>query len=123
LQKEYKIDSTKIVITGYSLGGEGTWYMIGKYPKIFCAGVVISGMAEEYWVTNIKNKPLYVIHSLKDEVFPFLEVQKIISIVQKQDSLLTFVPLTNLSHYDTQSFLGSLQDSAPWLIKVLNIKN
>jgi predicted peptidase len=123
LKKEYKIDSNKIVVTGFSLGGQGTWYMIGNYPKVFCAGIVISGMAEESWITDIKNKPLYVIHSLKDEVFPFLEVQKIITLVQKQDTLLNFVPVIGISHYETAKFLPALQDAAPWLNKILNSKN
>jgi predicted peptidase len=123
MKKEFKIDTTRIAVTGFSLGGIGTWYMLTNYPNQFCAGIVISGMAEEGWISKLKNKPLYVIHSLKDEIFPFLDVQKIINLAEKKDTLLTFVPIAGISHYETEKFLDALESSKPWLKKILNIQN
>jgi predicted peptidase len=115
LKKNYKIDSNKIVLTGYSLGGIGTWYMISQYPSIFSAGIIVSGSCEEDWARQIKNKPLYIIHSMSDEVLPYLDVIKMVTIVQKQDSLVTLVSLTNIGHYETEKFVEPLKKSVPWL--------
>ena len=41
--KEYNVDTNHIVITGHSLGGNGTWDMIVKYPNLFSKAVVVSG--------------------------------------------------------------------------------
>lgn len=41
--KEYNIDMNHIVITGHSLGGNGTWNMIDKYPGFFSKAVPVSG--------------------------------------------------------------------------------
>ena len=41
--KEYNIDINHIVITGHSLGGNGTWNMITKYPNLFSKAVPVSG--------------------------------------------------------------------------------
>ena len=40
---EYNIDKKHIIITGHSLGGNGTWNMIAKYPDFFSAAVPVSG--------------------------------------------------------------------------------
>lgn len=53
--KEYNVDTNHIIITGHSLGGNGTWDMISKYPGLFSAAVPVSGCpvssADKY--TNI----------------------------------------------------------------------
>ena len=41
--KEYNVDTNHIIITGHSLGGNGTWNMISKYPGFFSAAVPVSG--------------------------------------------------------------------------------
>lgn len=44
---EYDIDPSKIIITGHSLGGKGTWHMISKYPGFFSAAAPMSCYAFE----------------------------------------------------------------------------
>lgn len=45
LVDKYKINNKKIIITGVSLGGDGTWNMVESYPDLFSAAVPISGCA------------------------------------------------------------------------------
>src|SRR6516162_400936 len=35
--KSYKIDTKKIAVTGFSMGGRGTWHFAEKYPQRFSA--------------------------------------------------------------------------------------
>ena len=37
LKKKYKIDSTRIYATGFSMGGCKTWDMIQEYPQVLAA--------------------------------------------------------------------------------------
>ena len=41
--KQYNIDTRHIIITGHSLGGNGTWNMVNQYPGFFSAAVPVSG--------------------------------------------------------------------------------
>ena len=41
--EQYSIDPKHIIITGHSLGGNGTWNMIRQYPGFFSAAVPVSG--------------------------------------------------------------------------------
>lgn len=40
---KYNVDKNHIIITGHSLGGNGTWNMIAQYPGFFSAAVPVSG--------------------------------------------------------------------------------
>lgn len=40
---EYNVDKDHIIITGHSLGGNGTWDMVARYPGFFSAAVPVSG--------------------------------------------------------------------------------
>lgn len=51
--KEYNVDTNHIVITGHSLGGNGTWNMIVQYPGFFSKAVPVSGCP-------VSNKESYV---------------------------------------------------------------
>ena len=39
----YNVDRSRIIITGHSLGGNGTWNMVAQYPGFFSAAVPVSG--------------------------------------------------------------------------------
>ncbi len=40
----FPIDTTRIVITGWSQGGGGTWRLLNLYPQLFAAAIPISGI-------------------------------------------------------------------------------
>jgi len=70
LQKEYKIDTTRMFITGLSMGGYGTWDFILRYPKMFKAAIPICGAGDPSKADLIKNIPLRVFHSSNDNIVP-----------------------------------------------------
>lgn len=45
---EYNIDTDKVVLVGFSLGGDLAWAITNRYPERF-AGAIISGCMCDYW--------------------------------------------------------------------------
>src|SRR5438045_5525988 len=43
VEKSYAIDQKEVIVTGFSMGGQGTWYWADKYPERFSAAVPVSG--------------------------------------------------------------------------------
>jgi dienelactone hydrolase len=39
----YSIDTKKITITGFSMGGSGTWHVAAKFPQRFTAAIPMAG--------------------------------------------------------------------------------
>src|SRR5580765_5441488 len=39
----YSVDMKKIAVTGFSMGGTGSWHFAGKYPERFSAAIPVAG--------------------------------------------------------------------------------
>ena len=69
------IDTQRISIVGFSMGGSGVWDMVLKNPTLFAAAMPISGNADAFLGNNsafeaIKNLPVLVVHSMDDPITP-----------------------------------------------------
>ncbi len=64
----YRIDQSRIYMTGNSLGGVGTWEYAGDYPDRLAAMVPISGHGDTLEVCNMKNIPIWAFHNSVDKI-------------------------------------------------------
>jgi predicted peptidase len=70
LENNYSIDTTRLYVTGLSMGGYGAWYCMMKYPKMFAAAVPICGAGDPSKAPLIKNVPVRFFHSSDDGTVP-----------------------------------------------------
>jgi predicted peptidase len=112
---EYNVDAGKILVTGYSLGGIGTWHLAAKYPDIFACALPISAMPTQEAVDTISGIPLYVIHSRVDQVFPIQELEAVVALLQNRGLSIQFKIIEGVSHYDTAAFVQPLQQARAWI--------
>jgi pimeloyl-ACP methyl ester carboxylesterase len=71
LQKEFNLDADRIYITGLSLGGFGTWDMIGRYPNLFAAAVPVSAAGDPTQVEKFKTLPIWALQGDADYAVAF----------------------------------------------------
>lgn len=73
VEKKYKVDSSRIYITGLSMGGYGSWALAAYSPERFAAVAPICGGADKTVVPKqIGDKvPIWVFHGAKDRVVPY----------------------------------------------------
>jgi len=67
---KYPIDKKRIYITGLSMGGFGSWYLLMKYPDRFAAAIIMSGAADPQMACKIKEIPVWDFHGDKDKAVP-----------------------------------------------------
>src|SRR5712672_808366 len=65
----YAIDRKKIAVTGYSMGGAGSWHFAEKFPERFSAAIPVSGTPPES--ASGWRLPVFAIHSRDDQIAPF----------------------------------------------------
>jgi len=65
--EKYPIDRHRIYITGLSMGGIGTWYMLMKYPKTFAAAIPMSGVGDPQIACDIAHIPIWNFHGDMDK--------------------------------------------------------
>lgn len=118
LQDGYAIDAHKIVITGYSLGGAGTWYVAGRNQDRFAAAIPMAGWPQPDSAQVEWQIPLYVIHSRADEVVPFEQTEQVVHQLKAKGAAVEFVLLEEVTHFETECFVEPLQATVPWMRKL-----
>ena len=109
----WPIDPEKIIITGYSNGGIGTWLLIDKYPNKFSAAIPMASIN----TSELRGKvPTYIIHGKKDELFSWEEIQKVYEYLNDKGTNVRISINTQLSHYEAFNYVPELQKTVDWLL-------
>ena len=120
VEKGYAIDPKKVIVTGYSMGGAGTWYWAEKYPERFSAAVAVSGRPTP--VSPNWRVPILAIHSGSDEVNPIAPTIQRINELKTQGVNAELMVVTDVSHYQTGRFVPALRRAVPWIEQVWKTK-
>ncbi|HSF83253.1 MAG TPA: prolyl oligopeptidase family serine peptidase [Anaerolineales bacterium] len=115
LKTLYNIDPNRIVLTGYSKGGAGTWYLAARNQGRFCAAIPVAGMPQADSARIDWHIPLYVIHSQMDNVVPILPTEIVIKELKKRGVPVKFVAIKGLPHYETGGYIPYLRETVRWL--------
>ena len=81
--KNYRIDKTRVYVTGLSMGGYGTWALAARRPDLFAAAVPICGGGDPATVNVLKNLPIWVFHGGLDKVVLPEESEKMVRALEK----------------------------------------
>ncbi|MDR1959389.1 MAG: prolyl oligopeptidase family serine peptidase [Planctomycetaceae bacterium] len=64
----YQIDTSRIYLTGFSMGGFGTFHVASDYPDYFAAIVPLAGGGESEKAENLLTVPTWAFHGDADDV-------------------------------------------------------
>ena len=74
--RDYKIDSSRISLTGHSMGALATWVVAGSKPELFAAIASVSGGpptqgdALNGLLAKLKTTPAMIVHGVQDGIAP-----------------------------------------------------
>ncbi|NOX98584.1 MAG: prolyl oligopeptidase family serine peptidase [Verrucomicrobia bacterium] len=85
-EKRYQVDPKRIILTGLSMGGYGTWELAAHYPKKFAALVPLCGGGIPYMTRRFKDTPVWAFHGAKDGGVPIHESQRMVDALKKNGS-------------------------------------
>lgn len=114
--RNWPADPRRVAVTGFSMGGMGTWHMAARHPDIFSAALPLAGGPTGDPAVTI---PLYAIHSRRDEVVDIGPAKRAVKEMKERGVTAKLVVLEEgPSHYDTRAFAPALRRGAKWLDKV-----
>lgn len=123
IKNHYPIDDQKLLITGFSMGGIGTWHMVARHPRLFSAAVPMSSTASIETLKRIEDTPIYVIHSKQDEIFPVKKVKEMVQMLKDRGAAVELDIVSGISHYNTGGFVRPLKKAVPWIKELWENKN
>ena len=92
--EKYKVNRDKILLTGSSMGGYGTWELGMCYPETFAAIAPVAGGGVCWRVSKLRRTPVLAYHGDADTTVPYSQSEIMIESM-KRDACLE-VSLTNM---------------------------
>ena len=111
--KNYPIDTSRIIIAGFSMGGYGAYRIFYEYPKLFKGIAVFSGhpsLATKWigvghpdflnakYLKPFKNIPVFIYHSRNDLNCPYSLTEQLVEKLTKAGAKVAFITTSAGGH-------------------------
>ena len=110
--KTYNIDANQVYVTGFSMGGAGTWHVAGRHQDLFTGAIPVAAPVTGTTQWKI---PVYAIHSKQDEVVSFSAAKKHVASIEAAGGTIQFKTVNGLTHYETSSYDAYVIEGVKWL--------
>jgi predicted peptidase len=112
--QSYPIDPKKVILSGFSAGGIGTWYIAPRAPDVFTAAIPIAGEPELKGATW--TVPVCAIHAEADTIIAPAATKRQIDKLKAEGKAAEFILLKDgTTHYQSGRYVRSLQEACNWL--------
>lgn len=115
IKSKYSIDNNRVLVTGYSMGGIGTWHFAAKYPEIFALGIPIAGKPSQESLSLWGEAPIFVIHGRLDQTFPVEEIVAIVDQLKAEGKPIEANFIDGLGHSIYTNYISYLKETISWI--------
>ncbi|MBF0198030.1 MAG: prolyl oligopeptidase family serine peptidase [Planctomycetes bacterium] len=115
--ENYKIDKSRLIITGQSMGGMGTWSMITRYPEKFCAAAPVCGAGSPKTAKKVKHMPIWFFHGDKDKVVPHTKSLALHEALEKAGSKSAKITIYPGIKHNCWDKTYSREDLVSWMLE------
>jgi predicted peptidase len=98
ISKSFSVDRDRVYLTGYSMGGNGTWATAASDPGRFAAIAPLCGGGNPERAQQLKNLPIWAFHGDKDNVVPIAASQTMVDAVRKCGGQVEFTVYSGAGH-------------------------
>ena len=93
----YKLDESRLYLSGHSMGSIGSYTMLRDCPDVFAAAVLGAGIGDPGSVDLWKSTPVRIFHGTEDTTIPFKAAEVMIEALKDYPNV-EFSPLVNAGH-------------------------
>ena len=110
------VDTSRIYVTGVSMGGMGTWDILRRDPSLFAAAVPMSGGGDPSTADAIKNIPIWAFHGSADDVVPVDSTRAMIQALKDAGGSPNYTEVDGGGHYIWPEIYQDANNTLyPWL--------
>lgn len=96
--EDYNVDTSRVYLTGLSMGGYGTWTLASTCPERFAAIAPICGGGDRRMARRLKDMPIWVFHGAKDSVVPLSRSEEMVEAVKAAGGKVEFTIYPEANH-------------------------
>ena len=115
--RRYSVDAARVVVTGFSMGGSGTWHYAGKFPDRFSAAIPVAGRPPETLGTSRATwrVPTFAVNSRRDTLVSMGPTVQAVEALKKMGVNAEMIVLERPTHFETSAHQDGLKRAVPWL--------
>jgi predicted peptidase len=115
LQRQLRVDADRVLCTGLSLGGHGTWEWAAAYPDDLAAIAPVCGFGDTDDVCRAKHVPVRAYHGADDTVVPLAAQQECVDALRACGGTVDFIVFPGVGH---GAWIPAYDDPAlvPWMM-------
>jgi len=113
-REQFRIDLKRVLITGFSRGGEGTWHIGSRHQELFTGAIPIAAPVAGGTDWRI---PVYCIHAERDEVVSHHAAKTHCETLKANGARIEFHSVPDLTHYQTAAYAPHLAAGVKWMLE------
>jgi len=103
IEASYRVDKSRVYLTGLSMGGGGTWTLAAANPERFAAIAPVCGafrapQGGKAAATRIKDIPVWAFHGAKDRTVPIAQSETMVKALKELGADVTFTVYPDADH-------------------------
>jgi predicted peptidase len=98
LRENTDIDTSRVYVTGMSMGGFGTWDIICRRPDVFAAALPICGGGDVKQASKIASLPIWTFHGNADRAVPVANSQDMVAALRAAGSAVKYTEYDGKGH-------------------------
>lgn len=98
IESRLRVDKSRIYLTGFSMGGEGTWRLAMRYPEKFAAIAPICAIGNHGLTHRIKDIPAWVFHGAKDDIVPIKNSNDLVKELESLGAEVKYTVYPDVGH-------------------------
>ncbi|GAA4470193.1 alpha/beta hydrolase-fold protein [Novipirellula rosea] len=79
---EKPIDTSRVYLTGLSMGGYGSWDLTARHPEWFAAAIIVCGGGDDTQASKLVGLPIWVFHGDADSAVPVQRSRKMVAAIK-----------------------------------------
>lgn len=115
VEKTYRTDKDRVVLTGISMGGFGAWALAAADPDRWAAVVPISGGGDPGTAAKLAHLPIWCFHGAADRIVPADESRRMIGALEKSAGNPLYTEFAATGHNVWDAAYGS-NELLTWLL-------
>ena len=115
--ESYAIDRARILVTGFSMGGRGTWHFATRHADLFTGAVPMAASRGDDPLEGLGGMPVHLIHSPDDEVVPYGPAEATAQLLADRGHPVQLIRLAGASHYQMGDYVAPLRAAGEWMRK------
>jgi predicted esterase len=98
VERDFSVDSSRRILTGWSMGGYGTWSIAATTPDRWAAVVPLAGGGEAEWGASLAKTPVWAFHGSEDAAIRSQQSRRMIAAIRDAGGAPRYTEVTGGGH-------------------------